>query len=149
MGKSLGEIADVVIPILSAKRNWSSNCIQIIGYLKATVSLSFAANTEIARDALGLDTFGEFSKGIVALLLITNAVIGWQQILGGGNGNESTPLAAVFYRLVWSMPLVAVMYHLERIERGLALAIVTADSVSVLLILISLAMDSLSSKKTN
>ena len=107
------------------------------------------AKPEIARDALGLDAFQGFSQGLVALYFMSTVVIGWLHVLGGGDGNGSSPIAAVVYRLVWTVPLVSVMYYFDRIERGFALAVGTSDLISALIIFIPLCIQSLSSKAKN
>jgi len=147
--KCLGEITEIMLPILSPKQKWSSNCAQIIGYFQIVVSFTFLAQPEIARDALCLDPFGGFTKGLVALFFMSNVVIGWLHVMGGGDGNESFPTAAVFYRLVWSVPLISVMYYFDRIEKGFALAVGTSELISALIIFVPLCIKLLSSKKKN
>jgi len=109
------------------------------------VSLTFMAKPEIAPDAMGLDAFGGSSKGLVSLFFMQMTIIGWFHVLGGGDGNESGPIAAVFYRLAWSAPLISVLYYFDGIERGFALALGMADSMSALIISISLCIESLPS----
>ena len=147
--KCLREIADIMFPTLRPVQKWSSNCTQIVGYFQLVVSLTFMFKPEIARDSLGLDAFGGFSKGLIALFSMSNVVISWLHVLGGGDGNESSPIAAVFYRLVWNVPLVAIMYYFDRIERGFAFTMGISDLLSAFIILISLCMESLSSKAKN
>ena len=144
--KCLVEIAKIMLPILGPARKWSSNCVQLIGYLQMVISLTFMAKPEIARDAMGLDAFGGSSKGLVSLLFMQMTIIGWFHVLGGGDGNESCPIAAVFYRLVWSAPLIPLTYYFDGIERGFALALGIADSMSALVISISLCIEALPSK---
>ena len=147
--KCVKEIADIMLPILGPPRKWSSTCTQIIGYSQLVLSITFIAQLEIARDALGLDEFVGFSKGMLALFFMSMMVIGWLHVLGGGDGNESTPIAAVFYRLAGTVPLVSVMYYFDRIERGLALAMGISDLISAFIILMSLCTESLPSKAKN
>lgn len=147
--KCLNEIGDVMLPTFRPVRNWSSNCTQLIGYLQMAVSLAFAFKPEVARDLLGLEPFGEVSKGMIAVYFMSNIVIGWLQVLGAGNGSGSSPIAAVFYRLVWNVPLFAILFYFEGIERGFAVAVVVADSIGGLLIVLCLYKDSLQSKKMN
>lgn len=147
--KGLREIADMILPVLKPMQKWSSKCTQIVGYFQIVVSLTFMFEPEIARDALCLDTFGRFSKGLIALFFMSNVVISWLHILGGGDGNESSPIAAVFYRLVWNVPLVAIMYFFGRIEEGFAVAMGTSDLIGAFIILIPLCFESLSSKTKN
>lgn len=144
--KCLVEIAKIMLPILGPARKWSSNCVQLIGYLQMVISLTFMAKPEIARDAMGLEAFGGSSKGLVSLLFMQMTVIGWFHVLGGGDGNESCPVAAVFYRLAWSAPLISLLYYFDGIERGFALALGTADSMTALIISIFLCMEALPSK---
>ena len=146
--KCMGEIAKIMLPPLGPARKWSSNCVQIIGYLQMVVSLAFMVKPEIVRDALGLDTIGGSSKGLVSVLFMQMTVIGWFQVLGGGDGNESCPKAAVFYRIAWSTPLISLLYYFNSIERAFALALGIADSMSALIIFISLCIESLPSKAT-
>lgn len=143
--KCMGEIAKIMLPILGPARKWSPNCVQIIGYLQMVVSLTFMAKPEIAPDAMGLDAFGGSSKGLVSLFFMQMTIIGWFHVLGGGDGNESGPIAAVFYRLAWSAPLISVLCYFDGIERGFALALGMADSISALIISISLCIESLPS----
>lgn len=144
--KCMGEIVKIMLPILSPARKWSSNCVQIIGYLQMVASLTFMAKPEIARDAMDLDAFGGSSKGLLSLLFMQMAITGWLHVLGGGDGNESCPTAAVFYRLAWSAPLISLLYYFDGIERGFALALGIADSMSALIICISLCLEALPSK---
>ena len=149
--KCLVEIAKIMLPIPGPARclgAWSSNFVQIIGYLQMVISLTFLAKPELARDAMGLDAFDGSSKGLVSLLFMEMAVIGWLHVLGGGDGNESCPIAAVFYRLAWSVPGISLLYFFDGIERGFALALGTADLLSALIISISLCIEALSSKAT-
>ena len=144
--KCMGEIAKIMLPILGPERKWSSNCVQIIGYLQMVVSLTFMAKPEIARDAMDLDAFGGSSKGLLSLLFMQMAIIGWFHVLAGGDGNESCPIAAVFYRAAWSAPLISLLSYSDGIDRGFALALGVADSVSALIISISLCLEALPSK---
>lgn len=141
--KCMGEIAKIMLPILGPASKWSSNCMQIIGYLQMVVSFTFMAKPEIARDAMDLDAFGDSSKGLLSILFMQVAIIGWFHVLGGGDGNESCPIAAVFYRLAWSAPLISLLYYFDGIERGFALALGIADSMSALIISISLCLEAL------
>ena len=144
--KCMGEIAKIMLPTLGPGRKWSSNCVQIIGYLQMVVSFTFMAKPEIARDAMDLDACGDSSKGLLSILFMQTAIIGWFHVLGGGDGNESCPIAAVFYRLAWSAPLISLLYYFDGIERGFALALGIADSMSALIISISLCLEALPSK---
>lgn len=144
--KCLGETAKIMLPILGPARKWSSNAVQIVGYLQMVISVTFMVKPEIARDALGLDAFDGSSKGSVALFFMQMTIIGWFHVLGGGDGNESCPIAAVFYRLAWSAPLISLIYYFGGLERGFALALGTAESLSALLISISLCVEALPSK---
>ena len=144
--KCMGEIAKIMLPILGPARKWSSNCVQIIGYLQMVVSLTFMAKPEIARDAMDLEAFGGSSKGLLSLLFMQMAIIGWFHVLAGGDGNESCPIAAVFYRVAWSAPLISLLYYSDGIDRGFALALGVADSVSALIISISLCLEALPSE---
>ena len=146
--KCMGEIAKIMLPILGPASKWSSNSVQIIGYLQMVISLTFMAKPEMARDALGLDAFGGSSKGLISLLFMQMTIVGWFQVLGGGDGNESCPIAAVFYRLAWSTPLISLLYYFDDFERGFALSLGIADLMSALIISISLCIDMLSSKAT-
>ena len=144
--KCLIEIAKIMLPILSPARKWSSNCVQLIGYMQMAISLTFMAKPEIARDAMGLDAFDGYSKGMVALLFMQMTIIGWFHVLGGGDGNESCPIAAVFYRVAWNAPLISLMYYFDGIDRGFTLALGIADSLSALIIFIFLCFEALPSK---
>lgn len=148
--RCLKEIGDVMLPIpFTPMRNWSSSCSQLTGYGKIAVSLTFTFRPDIAQDALGLDPCGEFSKGLISAYFMSNAVIGWLEALGAGNGNDVSPIAAVLYRLLWNVPMFAVMCYFGHIERGFALAVSVMDSVAGILVAICLGIDALSSKKTN
>ena len=144
--KCIGEIAKIMFPILGPTRKWSSNCVQIIGYLQMVVSLTFMAKPEIARDVLGLDAFGGSSKGLLSVFFMQMAIVGWFHVLGGGDGNESCPIASVFYRLSWSAPLILLLCYFDGIERDFAFALGIADSMSTLIISISLCIEALPSK---
>lgn len=139
--KCLVEIAKIMLPILGPSRKWSSTFVQIIGYLQMVISVIFLLKPEIARDTMGLDAFDGNSKGLIALLFMQMTIIGWFQVLGGGDGNASCPIAAVFYRVAWDAPLITLMYYFGSIERGLALALGIADSLSALIICFSLCID--------
>lgn len=147
--KCLVEIAKLMVPILGPAKKWSSNCVQIIGYLQMVISLTFIVKPEIARDAMGLDAFQGYSKGLISLVFMQMAIIGWFHVLGGGDGNDACPIAAVFYRLAWKVPLISLMYYFDCIERGFALAMGVADLTSAFIILISLCIEALPSKTTN
>ena len=144
--KCVGEIAKIMLPNLGPARKWSSNRLQIIGYLQMVISLTFMAKPELARDAMGLNAFGSSSKGLVSLLFMQMTIIGWLHVLGGGDGNESCPIAAVFYRLVWSAPLISLLYYFDGIERGFALALGMADLMCALFIFVSLSVEAMRSK---
>jgi len=110
------------------------------------ISLTFMAKPEIARDAMGLDAFESSAKGLLSVLFMQMAIIGWFHVLGGGDGNESFPIAAVFYRLSWSAPLISFLYYFDGIEQGFAFAFGIADSTSTLIISICLCIEALPSK---
>lgn len=144
--KCLVEIAKLMLPILGPAKKCTSNCVQMIGYIQMAISLTFMAKPEIARDAMGLDAFEGYSKGLIALFFMQMAIIGWFHVLGGGDGNESCPIAAVFYRLAWSTPLISLMYYFDCIERGFAVSMGIADLIGAIVILIPLCIEALSSK---
>ena len=148
--KCLKEILAVMLPVpFTPIRNWSSSCSQITGYGKLAVSLIFTFRPDIAQDVLGKAPCGEFSKGLISVYFMSNVAIGWLEVLGAGNGNDASPIAAVFYRLAWNVPMFAVMYYLGRMEQGFASAVVVIDSVAGVLVTMCLGIDALSSKKTN
>ncbi|PFX11333.1 hypothetical protein AWC38_SpisGene24999 [Stylophora pistillata] len=145
----LVEIGKLMIPILGPEKKWASNIVQIIGYLEIVISVTLMAKPDIARELMGLDAFQGFSKGILSLFFMQVAVIGWLQVLGGGDGNEACPIAAVFYRIAWKVPFVSLMYYFNDLERGFTLAVTVADLASASAILISLCIEALPSKKDN
>lgn len=147
--KCLVEIGKLMIPILGPAKKWSSNIVQIISYLEMVISVTLIVRPDAARDLMGLDAFQGFSKGMVSVFFMQMVVIGWLQVLGGGDGNEACPIAAVFYRIAWKVPVVSLMYYFNHLERGFALAVAVADLASASVILISLCVEVLPSKKDN
>jgi len=146
----LKEIVAVMLPVpFTPMRNLSSSCSQITGYGKLAVSLIFTFRTDIAQDVLGEAPCGEFAKGLISVYFMANTAIGWLEVIGSGNGNDASPIAAVFYRLAWNVPMFTVMYYFGRIEQGFAAAVVVMEAIAGVIVTMCLGIDDLSSKKTN
>ena len=86
-------------------------------------------------DALHLHQFPELSDGLLSLYFMNTAAVDWLHVLSGEDGSNSFPIAAVYCRLAWGVPLVSAMCYFGRIERTFAIPIGISETLSALLII--------------
>ena len=141
-GASFKSFIRQIVELLPPSKNSAlSFGIQLVGYSQISIGIFGTFCTDILHDILHLAPFRGHSHGILASYFLSFAVIGWLHVLGGGGGNDTFPISCVFYRFVFSFPLIVCLHFRNQIESGLAMLLALFDLVSALLILILFGID--------
>ena len=107
-----------------------------VGVFQLFFWLVFVIRPDIAQNILQLDHFKGHSSGFLAALFFTLSIHGWYHVLNASTVNRSFVPGAVFYRLVFNVPVFIILFLVDQIERNLCLALLTFDLCTAIVILL-------------
>ncbi|XP_078373441.1 uncharacterized protein LOC144657027 [Oculina patagonica] len=108
----------------------------VVGVFQLFFWLVFVIRPDIAHNILQLDDFQGHSIGFWAAVFFTLSIHGWYYVINASAVNRSIVPAAVFYRLVFNVPVLIILYLVDQIERNLCLTLLSFDLCTSLVILI-------------
>ncbi|XP_078373440.1 uncharacterized protein LOC144657026 [Oculina patagonica] len=139
-GASVGlffqEVFTGILKFRSLTSGGSSAAIFVVGVFQLFFWLVFVIRPDIAQNILELDDFQGHSIGFLAAVFFTLSIHGWYHVINASAVNRSIVPAAVFYRLVFNVPALIILYLVDQIERNLCLTLLSFDLCTSLVILI-------------
>lgn len=108
----------------------------VVGVFQLFFWLVFVIRPDIAQNILQLDDFQGHSIGFLAAVFFTLSIHGWYHVINASAVNRSIVPAAVFYRLVFNVPVLIILYLVDQIERNLCLTLLSFDLCTSTVILV-------------
>lgn len=94
-----------------------------VGLFQLFCLLVFVIRPDTAQVLLQLDDSQGHSIGFLAGAFFTLSLHGWYHVINASTVNISFASAAVFYRIVFNIPVFIILYLVDQIERNLCLAL--------------------------
>ena len=110
-----------------------------VGLFQLFFWLVFVIRPDIAQYLFKLDDFQGHSIGFLAAVFFTLSSHGFYLVGNANTVNHSIVPAAVFYRIVFNIPVLIILYLVDQIERNLCLALFGFDVCVSIVILIFVA----------
>lgn len=129
--------------------NKSSVVVHLLGYVQTILGLLALVFPTAALEVLCVNSraLNGPTMGSICLGFLPSAAIGFIHVLAGGADSRSFNIAAVFYRVFITMPLMAFISGKREIPSGLALYYIIIDGVFALFVFITLLIESKKLKK--
>ncbi|XP_020617007.1 uncharacterized protein LOC110054969 [Orbicella faveolata] len=126
-------------PILKCRGITSGGSIAavfFVGLFELFFWLVFVIRPDTAQYLLQLDDFQGHSIGFLAGFFFTLSIHGWYLLANANTINHPYVPAAVFYRIVFDIPVFIILYLVDQIERNLCLTLFGFDVCFSIVILI-------------
>ena len=107
-----------------------------VGLFQLFFWLVFVIRPDTAQYLLQLDDFQGHSTGFLAGVFFTLSIHGFYLVANANTINHSIVPAAVFYRIVFNIPVLIILYLVDQIERNLCLTLFGFDVCFSIVILI-------------
>ena len=98
-----------------------------VGLFQLFFWLVFVIRPDTAQYLLQLDHFQGHSIGFLASVFFILSIHGWYLVENASTVNHSAVPAAVFYRIVFNIPVLITLYLVDQIERNLCLSMFGFD----------------------
>ncbi|CAB3992116.1 Hypothetical predicted protein [Paramuricea clavata] len=113
---------------------------QALGF--AQFFMSFTATSILMSSGVVPSTIqGSHTEGLLRSYFVTMAVHAVLQILASGARNDSFPIASVFYRVIWNIPVFFLLAMTSQIPRGLANILIIYDVMFIVVTVVLFARE--------
>ena len=130
---------DIFLQIFKLRGVTSGGSLAVIffvGVFQMFFWLVFVIRPDIANNILQLDEFHGHSVGYLAAAFFTLSIHGWYHVTNASAVNHPFVPAALFYRLILSVPVLIILVLVDQIERNLCLVLLSLDMcVSIIMLL--------------
>ena len=103
--------------------------------------LVLAVKPDFAQQMFHLGSFQGYSAGFLAACFFLMSIHGLYHAVGASNVNLCLNAAFVFYRILFNVSVLVVLFLADQIERNLFIALMTFDVVYSVVIFISLLLE--------
>ena len=107
-----------------------------VGLFQLFFWLVFVIRPDTAQYLFQLDDFQGYSSGFLASVFFTLSIHGFYHVANTNTVNYSIVPAAVFYRVVFNIPVLITLYLVDQIERNLCLILFGFDICFSIVILL-------------
>ena len=122
----------------SINRNGASLAVILVGVLQFTVGLFFTVKPDTIHDVLQLEVAGDYKVGFLGTYFFACCVNGVFHLYMGKAESLAFAIGAVFYRIVFNIPITILLFGVDRLELNLCLFIVIVQFAFVMIISTSL-----------
>ena len=122
----------------------SITTIFLLGFFQMNVFLIFTIRPDFVGNIFDLDSFAGQSHGFLASYFFILSIHGFIHITNACNINLSFSSASLFYRLVWNIPVLVILFAVDQIERNLFVFLVVFDFVCCVIILFFIIFEKIS-----
>lgn len=119
----------------------SSLSVQIIGVLQFIIAAILMTVPTLIKYPLKLLPFEDYTEGFLSCSFLLISVLGWFHVFAGGAELTSFTLAAVFYRLSFTLPLQCILYLCHHIELNVFVFFGSLEFAVALILSFSFVLD--------